>query len=85
MRSDIFNDIEKERDYQDKKWGNAFDDKNTINDWGTYINIYLANATKMNISKEEQRTQMLKIATLTVAALETFDRNNGFANRHYDK
>jgi hypothetical protein len=39
----------------------------------------------MRISKEEQRNNMLKVAALAVAALETFDRNDGFAPRHYDE
>ncbi len=81
----ILEEIKKEREYQDGKWGNTFDDKNTINDWGTYINIYLAKATDMAATKEDQRKNLLKVATLAVAALQTFDRNgNNFAQRHYD-
>lgn len=83
-QQNIINEIKAERDYQDKKWGYEFDDKNTLNDWATYINIYLAKATAMGIQKEEQRKMLVKVATLAVAALETFDRNGGFPNRHYD-
>ena len=85
MRDKIFKEIDKEREYQDNKWGDEFDSKNTLNDWVTYINIYLSNAAKMGISKEEQRKQFLKVATLGIAALEIFDRNDGFAPRHYDE
>lgn len=85
IRNSIFAQINTERAYQDKKWGTVFDDKNTINDWGTYIGIYLARATKMGTERTGQREAMVKVATLAVAALETFDRNNGFAPRHYDK
>jgi hypothetical protein len=84
MRKQIFEQIEAERKYQDGKWGDEFDKKNTLNDWVTYINIYAGQAAKMGNSKEEQRTQMLKVATLAVAALERFDENDGFAPRHYD-
>lgn len=84
-RQEIFAQIETERAYQDGKWGTQFDDANTINDWGTYIGIYVAKATAMGVSKEEQRKQLLKVASLAVASLETFDRNNGFAPRHYDR
>lgn len=84
MRSNIFQEINKERDYQDSKWGIDFDNENTINDWATYINIYLAKATSFGVSKKDQRKFMIKVAALSVAALETFDRNGGFADRHYD-
>lgn len=83
-RALIFAEIESERAYQDGKWGTQFDNRNTINDWGTYIGIYVAKATAMGVPKEEQRKQLLKVASLSIAALETFDRNNGFAARHYD-
>lgn len=84
-RRKIFDQIELERKYQDKKWGDEFDRKNTVNDWATYINIYLSRATTMGVSKEEQRKAMVKVATLAVAALERFDENGGFAPRHYDE
>ena len=86
MREQIFEEINKERDYQDQKWGTEFDDRNTLNDWVTYISIYLARAADMgNIhDPEKQRLYMLKVASLAVVALETFDRNNGFAPRHYE-
>lgn len=81
----ILDEITTERAYQDQKWGTAFDDANTVNDWGAYIGIYLARATTMNASADEQRKGMLQVATLAVAALEAFDRNGKFAPRHYDK
>jgi len=80
----VYAEIKAERDYQDGKWGHGFDDKNTVNDWMTYINIYGSKATTMGATKEEQRKQMLKVAAIAVAACEAFDRNNGFAPRHYD-
>jgi len=86
MRDKIFGEINAERDYQDEKWGSEFDNSNTLNDWATYITIYLGHAANMdNINDSEtQRSHMLKVAALAVAALETFDRNKGFAPRHYD-
>ncbi len=86
MREQIFEEINKEREYQDQKWGSEFDDRNTVNDWATYISIYAGHAADMgNIHDiEQQRLHMLKVASLAVAALETFDRNNGFAPRHYE-
>ena len=86
----IFEEIKKEREYQDSKWGSEFDDKNTINDWVAYINIYLGKAIIIDRAtfkpdKKQQRTNILKVATLATAALEAFDRNDGFPPRHYDK
>jgi len=81
----IFEEIKNEREYQDEKWGTEFDDKNTLNDWVSYIVTYAGRATEYDRTAEEQRKYMIKVAALAVAALETFDRNNGFAPRHYDE
>jgi len=81
---DILAELLDERVYQDNKWGTAFDDKNTVNDWAAYTNLYIGRATTMGATKEEQRKGLLKAAAILVAALESFDRNNGFASRHYD-
>lgn len=80
----ILSEITSERVYQDNKWGLDFDNKNTINDWGSYIGIYTARGTSMGADKPTQRSALLKVATLAVAALEAFDRNGGFPARHYD-
>ncbi len=80
----VMDEVQTWRQYQDQ-WGHAFDDNNTVNDWGTYINVYLTRATTMKATPAEQREALVKVAVLAVAAVETFDRNNGFAPRHYDK
>jgi len=82
-RTDIFFHIDAERVYQDSKWGLAFDDDNTVNDWVAYIAQYAGNAIADD--PQTQRKMLLKVATLAVAALEAFERNNGFSKRHYDK
>jgi hypothetical protein len=84
-RAAILAEIDGERDYQNKKWGTDFDNKNTLNDWATYINLHLSKAATMGVKSDEQRRQFLKVASLAVAALEIFDKNNGFSPRHYDK
>lgn len=80
----ILNEIRAEREYQDEQWGTDFDNSNTLNDWSTYVNIYMAQASTMTATPEQQRANMLKAATLLVAAVETFDRNGRFAPRHYE-
>lgn len=81
----ILAEIAEERKRQDELWGVEFDRKNTLNDWGTYIGQYTGYAAEMGRTPEEQRDFMLKVAALAVAALEAFDRNNGFPPRHYDE
>ena len=84
MNDNIYDEIQAERAYQDNKWGTTFDDQNTVNDWMAYINIYGAKATDMKATPETQRLNMMKVAALAVAACQAFDRNDGFAPRHYD-
>lgn len=79
-RQAIYETIELERAYQDKKWGRTFDGKNTPNDWVAYITKYLGQSVTMPFHGETFRTQMLKVAALAVAALEQDD----YAARHYD-
>ena len=79
-RQEVFNAIETERDYQNRKWGNDFDSKNTPNDWVAYISKYLGQAVTMPFNAETFRTQILKVATLATAVLE----QDSFAPRHYD-
>lgn len=84
FREKIFEEISKERDYQNSKWGTEFDDKNTLNDWVSYMNIYLGQASKIDSNPTEQERQLLKAVTIGVAALETLYRNGKFADRHYE-
>lgn len=81
-RESIFVAISAERDYQDSKWGSAFDDKNTPNDWVAYIASYLGRAVTIPWNANIFREGLLKVAALCVAALE---RGDEFAPRHYDK
>ena len=79
-RSEIFEAINSEREYQNQRWGNSFDEKNTPNDWVAYIAKYLGQSVTMPYSDPTFRQQMLKVASLAVAALE----QETYAPRHYD-
>lgn len=81
----VYDEIKEEREYQDIKWGTEFDNKNTLNDWCSYIVNYLGRAVTMFNNPKDQRLALIKVAALAVAALESFDRNGGFPPRHYDK
>lgn len=69
----VYDAIKQERDYQNEKWGKHNDDFNTINDWIAFITDYSGRARVNN-----PRGQLIKVAALAVAAIETYDRNNGF-------
>jgi len=83
---EIFKEIKREREYQNYKWGNEFDDKNTSNDWIAYIAAYLGQVWTCPFNAEEYRKNLIKVAALAVAAVETYDRLNGeIAKTHYDE
>jgi hypothetical protein len=80
---DALDAVESERVYQENRWGSDFDDKNTVNDWVSYITAYAGRAVQADTPKDAY-IQLMKVGTLAVAAMESFNRNNGFPPRHYD-
>jgi len=80
----IYEDVKAELNYANERWGTEFDDKNTLNDWINYIGIYLGQAGSIGTPKEEQRVQMVKALGLCMSAINSFDRNDGWAPRHYE-
>ena len=63
------------------KWGTDFDDKNTLNDWVTYVCMYASDAAKMG--EEDPYSKLIKAAGLALTAA-TRIRNKTTAPRHYD-
>ena len=89
LRTTIFDEIDTERKRQDELWGHEFDNKNTPNDWVTFVTRYLSKAAddravKREDFEKEYRLNMLKAATIVIAALETYDRQQGTVRRHYE-
>jgi len=82
FRTAIFDEIDTERKRQDLGIGHEFDDKNTPNDWVTFVVRYVSRSAEFPIN--ERRTNMLKAAAICVAALEAFDRAQGTVPRHYE-
>ena len=82
----ILIDISEEREYQEARWGEAFDDRNTINDWITYITSYAGSMYSFKTTDSEAlKKKFIKVAALAVAAIETLERNNGkLPPRHFD-
>ncbi len=80
-KSDIWEEIKKERAYQDHKWGGAdHDDKHHMREWLIYIGSKTTKALiASSFDKKLWRKCMIQIAALSVAAIESYDRIN------YDK
>lgn len=79
----IINEIKAEREYQIAKWGVEKDDTlNNPNDWVAYISHHSSRWFPGGFrpySPEvlaDFRKQMIKVATLAVAAIESHDRLN---------
>lgn len=80
-REEVFKAINDEREYQEKRWGAAFDEKNTPNDWVAYITKHAGMSVTLPLDKAQFRNQMLKVAAIAVAVLE----RDEYAPRHYDE
>ncbi len=71
----LFDEIEEEREYQDKKWGGAAqDDTQSFDDFTKYIGEYSRGEGRA--LTYDFRTRMLKTAALAVAAIESYDRKD---------
>ena len=89
LRTAIFDEIDNERKRQDELWGYEFDDKNNPNDWVTFVVRYLSKAADDRVIKHEDfeknyRLNMVKAATIIIAAIEAYDRSQGTIKRHYE-
>lgn len=79
----IYDEIKAEREYQKEKWGVEKDDTlNTPNDWVAYIANHSSRWFPGGFRPYSEevvadfRTQMVKVATLAVAAIESVDRGS---------
>ena len=76
--SKILCEIFDERQRQLQLWGNKADDLNTRNDWAAYICRYVSdgayNGKDSLYSTQQFRANLIKAATLCVAAVESIDR-----------
>jgi hypothetical protein len=69
-RQSILDEIDRERDAQDKQWGGeTHDDSHEQYDWLRFID-YQENRMNSN----DYRERMIKIAALAIAAVESYDR-----------
>ena len=69
-RNDIWNEILKERNLQDRQWGGPeHDDEHNSRDWIIFIVKQLGKAS-VPWSEGNFKIRMIKVAALAVAALE---------------
>lgn len=74
MRETIFQEINKERAYQDTKWSGT-DGENSPYNWGAYITAYTSRSLigfpgDTEARREAFKKDMVKVAALAVAAIE---------------
>lgn len=73
-RESIYREIDQERAAQDRKYGGpAHDDKNDASQWADAIQDHAEQATNA-ADDHTYRRQMIRVAALAVAALESLDR-----------
>lgn len=80
----ISEDVTNESRQARVRWGTAFDNKNTINDWVTYVSIYTSRAAAMGVPKAEVVSNLRKAGGLIMSAL-FYAENDLLAPRHYDE
>lgn len=86
----VYDEIKAERDYQDGRWGHRADDElNRPNDWSSYIahhstRWFSGGFPPYSASTVDSfRKQMIKVAALAVAAVESIDRQRAENGRPF--
>lgn len=75
-QSTVYAEIKVERASQDAKWGGPdHDDEHESEDWFSFIQEHLDRAENPDV----YRMQMIRVAALAVAAIESFDRKRASA------
>lgn len=71
-RNSIWFEILRERLFQDEKWGGEFhDDQHTEQEWISFIKKH---SVRADLDGYDFREQMIKVAALAFAAIESHDR-----------
>ncbi len=75
-RVEIFTNIEQEREKQDLEWGGAIhDDEHSLEDWIDFIDAQINRAEECDSTNLLcVRERLIKVAALSIAAFERFDR-----------
>lgn len=77
--------LREESNHSAKKWGEDFDEQNTLNDWTAYAQVYVGRAVDMgNINnRSTQYKALIKAANILLTAA-TRVRRRALRARHYD-
>ena len=72
----ILDEVRNERMVQDEKWGgDRFDDLHSISDWVALLTRHTGLAVNDGVTPTDRfRKQMIRVAALSIAAVESFDR-----------
>ncbi|MEZ5934858.1 MAG: hypothetical protein R3F54_23570 [Alphaproteobacteria bacterium] len=85
----ILEEIRRERDRQDEKYGGPdHDDSHYPGDWCLILSKYLGRAAAETIDAEPDaafRDNMIKIAAVAVAAIQSLDRVQGVTMNRQDR
>ena len=78
-RLDVLQGILEERRAQDEQWGGpAHDDSHTSAHWHDLLHEHLYRSwSVVGAGSDEYRQELVKIAAIAVAAVESFDRRQG--------
>jgi len=82
-RAEIMNLVRLEMERAEAQWGHDFDNKNTLNDWNAYVDIYKSRALEMGATPETIIKNLRKAAGILIATLVQYE-SAGIAARHYD-
>lgn len=81
MKIEILEEIKKERDFQDNKFGGEeTDDLKSLGEWILLLNKYIGKAIcsfdlfDKNSIYKTYRFNMIKVAAVSIAAIESIDR-----------
>jgi hypothetical protein len=77
-RMDIFSLIDRERDHQQKKWGDKHDNRHSLHDFLAFITVQMGKVVKCS-DAYEIRQAFINIAALCVASIEWMERKGFFA------
>jgi hypothetical protein len=74
--TDLWQDIQDERDRQDAQWGGPkHDDQHTASQWASFRGKFENRQLRLTDDPRKQREELVKIAALTIAQIESLDRN----------
>lgn len=73
----VYDEVREERKKQDAEWGGPeHDDQHDAVDWLAFMRAHMKRARRINLDGETQgcRYQMIRVAALAIAGVESFDR-----------